>query len=487
MRITASITLEAGATVAPVMEALGKSFATPDAASATLGITVIDVISLESTNVGAPSPPLILLDTAVPLWALFPFSLLVVAVLVLLYRRHKQLARDRANLALSRDRANFDLQISVQVIHKLQRAFREAQGREGIDLVQREQAQADDTASLPSSVLSRGPASLSNGRGPASTLPPGPPSSADCQSVVEQEVVAPSTQPPPLPYATAMPAAPAAPAPGYNWALPWCAVPKKAQPKRPAQAGPAPASAPPAKKPSSNKPYHDFCREQRPLLPPNMSNGDREKLLGSRWKALSKAEKAKYSHKGDSTPPSSSAPGGGHVRPLSSTPCSSLAPTYTTAGVVPNQVPSAAGLVRSPVVASVAAPARMRTASSVLAVESRGVPHEALASSTDSETSSPDDCSGYSYHSTTPAASPSSSWQEHQEHINAELISLEQQVLAEALEGQLTGPEAIEVAIEEAMFQVGTSEANDETSTESGAIDETVHVREAIEDFLKDF
>jgi hypothetical protein len=43
------------------------------------------------------------------------------------------------------------------------------------------------------------------------------------------------------------------------------------------------------------------------------------------------------------------------------------------------------------------------------------------------------------------------------------------------------------VAIEEAMFQVGTSEANDETSTESGAIDETVHVREAIEDFLKDF
>ena len=88
----------------------------------------------------------------------------------------------------------------------------------------------------------------------------------------------------------------------------------------------------------------------------------------------------------------------------------------------------------------------MRTASSVLAVESRGVPHEALTSSTDSETSSPDDCSGYSYHSTTPAASPSSSWQEHQEHINAELISLEQQVLAEALEGQLTGPEAIEVS-----------------------------------------
>ena len=44
------------------------------------------------------------------------------------------------------------------------------------------------------------------------------------------------------------------------------------------------------------------------------------------------------------------------------------------------------------------------------------------------------------------------------------------------------------MAIEEAMFQVDTSEANDESSTtESGAINETVDVREAIEDFLKDF
>ena len=42
------------------------------------------------------------------------------------------------------------------------------------------------------------------------------------------------------------------------------------------------------------------------------------------------------------------------------------------------------------------------------------------------------------------------------------------------------------VAIEEAMFQVDTSEANDETSTESGEIDETADVRKAIEDFLED-
>ena len=56
VRITVSITLDAGME-APVMEALSKSFATPDDASALLGITVLDVLSLESTNVGAPSPP----------------------------------------------------------------------------------------------------------------------------------------------------------------------------------------------------------------------------------------------------------------------------------------------------------------------------------------------------------------------------------------------------------------------------------------------
>ena len=41
------------------------------------------------------------------------------------------------------------------------------------------------------------------------------------------------------------------------------------------------------------------------------------------------------------------------------------------------------------------------------------------------------------------------------------------------------------MAIEEAMFPVDTSEANDESST-TGAIDETADVREAIEDFLQD-
>ena len=39
-------------------------------------------------------------------------------------------------------------------------------------------------------------------------------------------------------------------------------------------------------------PYHEFCKEQRPLLPPGLRNADREALLGERWRALSEAEKA---------------------------------------------------------------------------------------------------------------------------------------------------------------------------------------------------
>ena len=282
MRITAFITLEAGEMVAPVMQALSNSFATPDAASTLLGITVVRVISLESTNANAPSPPPVSSKDEglmLPLWALvalLPLVLLPVAALVLLYRRHLQLARDRANMVLSRDRANFDLQISVHVNHRLQRAFREAQGNDGIDLVQREQAQADDTASLSSSVPSRWRGSLSNGKGPPSTLPPGPPSSSAGQSVVEQEMVISAPTPPPDTHA--MPAAPTPPAPGYNWVRPWCGASKEAPAKRPAP--PGPVSAPRAKKKAITSSYHEFCREQRPLLPPHMSNADREKLLG---------------------------------------------------------------------------------------------------------------------------------------------------------------------------------------------------------------
>ena len=200
MRITASITLEAGATVA-VMEALGKSFATPAAASALLGITVVDVISLESTNVNAPTPLPVSSKDANPafmplwaLWALLPLLLLLVAALVLLYRRHSRLSRDRANAFLSRDRANVDLQISVHVNRGLQRAFREALGKEhgsSVHQVQGEQAQSDDTSSMPDSPPSQLSTSLSKGGAPPS-LPAGPPSSrasTASRTTVEQEEV----------------------------------------------------------------------------------------------------------------------------------------------------------------------------------------------------------------------------------------------------------------------------------------------------------
>ena len=40
--------------------------------------------------------------------------------------------------------------------------------------------------------------------------------------------------------------------------------------------------------------YLSFAREQRRLLPKGLSSAEREKLLSTRWKALSKAEKAQY-------------------------------------------------------------------------------------------------------------------------------------------------------------------------------------------------
>ena len=40
-------------------------------------------------------------------------------------------------------------------------------------------------------------------------------------------------------------------------------------------------------------PYHEFCREQRPLLPP-LTNSDREKKIGQMWKELSEAGRAVY-------------------------------------------------------------------------------------------------------------------------------------------------------------------------------------------------
>ena len=76
-----------------------------------------------------------------------------------------------------------------------------------------------------------------------------------------------------------MPAAPTPPAFEHNWVLPWCGASKGAAPKRP-RAPPGPAPTPRVSRKPYQKPYQDFCREQRPFLPPNVSNADREKILG---------------------------------------------------------------------------------------------------------------------------------------------------------------------------------------------------------------
>jgi hypothetical protein len=56
----------------------------------------------------------------------------------------------------------------------------------------------------------------------------------------------------------------------------------------------APVPITPRQRPHFTSPYHEFCREQRPLLPPGIKNADREKTMGQRWKELSKVEKAAY-------------------------------------------------------------------------------------------------------------------------------------------------------------------------------------------------
>ena len=40
-------------------------------------------------------------------------------------------------------------------------------------------------------------------------------------------------------------------------------------------------------------PFHDFCQEQRPLLPAHLTAREKQKFLGQRWQALSPAAKAK--------------------------------------------------------------------------------------------------------------------------------------------------------------------------------------------------
>ena len=83
------------------------------------------------------------------LCTLLPLCVLLVAVLVLLYRRHSRISRNCANAVISRDRAHVDLQL-MAIFHQTQKA----------------QTQPSDDSCSPSF----------KGARPAS-LPPGPPSS----------------------------------------------------------------------------------------------------------------------------------------------------------------------------------------------------------------------------------------------------------------------------------------------------------------------
>ena len=182
------------------------------------------------------------------------------------------------------------------------------------------------------------------------SLPPGPPSSSAGQSVAEQEVMrnAPLTctdahqqrraqsthgvayrvgvQLEPSPTAGTLPAATTLVAPALRLAaapLPPL-VAGGAPPALPSmQMGPfGPPSTPfrssitnlapalnwpaaPARKPRNRLAYTktaylEFCQRTRPLLSNALGNAERETVLGQQWKALSKAEKAKYKVHGES-------------------------------------------------------------------------------------------------------------------------------------------------------------------------------------------
>ena len=99
-----------------------------------------------------------------PLWGLvlLAVGLLVVFVLLVLgYRRHSRVSRNEANLRISRDRANFDLQMMSHQV----------QGRVHF--------QPDDAASLPDSDSLPSKRATSLRKAHAPSLPPGPPSSAN--------------------------------------------------------------------------------------------------------------------------------------------------------------------------------------------------------------------------------------------------------------------------------------------------------------------
>ena len=107
---------------------------------------------------------------SVPPWVLLVLllvMLLLVIMLVLCFRRH---SRERANLRVSRDRANLDLQM---ISHQVQ--------------VRVDITRSEDSSSLLDSLSAK--RSIPLRKAPAISLPPGPPSSSNGQSVLAQEEV----------------------------------------------------------------------------------------------------------------------------------------------------------------------------------------------------------------------------------------------------------------------------------------------------------
>ena len=233
-----------------------------------------------------------------PLWALLPLCLLLCLILVLLYRRF---TRNEAILRASRDRAQVDLQM---IVHQAQKGKPQADGSVvgSVAPAQRLSSVTSLPPGPPSSAAwseagyemtgDRLSGGMSRSTGPQRGLAPTS-SAANSSVAYSQHATLQLVQTPSaLPQAQALPAASASamgpsgqvPAPSRVTSF---AVPFKRS------APPTSAPAPPAKKAYTN-PYLVFCREQRPLLPPSLSNKEREKSLSMQWKALSAAEKAVY-------------------------------------------------------------------------------------------------------------------------------------------------------------------------------------------------
>ena len=170
-------------------------------------------------------------ELPLPLWALLSMGLVAaVALLILGYHLGRE-----ANLRASRDRSNLDLQM---MSHQQQ-----------VQITVHNHADSFVPGSLPADPMSSAKVP------PAPSLPPGPPSSSATDlSVAEQQEVLRSG---PAHYSPD----------GATVGI------KKKRRQR------ASAAVPPAKK-AYTSPFHEFCLEQRPLLPPGGNRQERERRLG---------------------------------------------------------------------------------------------------------------------------------------------------------------------------------------------------------------